>query len=129
MKGIKLVEKDFLNGVKLIRDKNYNPDCNGVTRMSLEFFNHLYNKGYFTTDEVYRADLKYTTRHGYSMTLHTVDGYKFMFHGVSFGYSGEGSRGAKEILEKCGFSNTHRVFDLRHHFHQSDEIKFFKRVS
>lgn len=127
MKGIRLVEKDFLNGVKLIRDKNYEPTCNGVTRYSLMFFNHLIEKGYFNTDEVYRADLRYHKKHNYSLTLHTVDGYKFSFHGVSFGYAGEGSRGSQTILERCGFSNSERVFNHRPHMNKTDEIKFYKR--
>lgn len=131
MKGIRLLEKDFLvNGVKLIRDKNYNSYCNGGTRFSLEFFKHLVDKGYLNVDEVYRADLNFHKKHWYSLTLHTKDGYRFSFHGVSFGYGGEGSRGSAEILKACGFKNYKRAFDEhRSHFEKADSMRMFKKVS
>lgn len=130
MKGIRLLEKDFVNGVRLIRDKNYNPLCNGITRFSLQFFHHLVKEGVLNVNDVYRADFSYSKKHWYSLTLHTVDGYKFSFHGVSFGYSGEGSRGSAEILKACGFRNYKRPFmEDRNHYDKSDSYMMFKKIS
>jgi hypothetical protein len=128
MLGMIKVERDFINGVTSFKDKNYNPYCNGVTKQSLNFFDYLLEKGFFETKEVYRVDLKFSKKHWYSLTLYTIHGYSFSFYGCSFGYGGEGSRGSKYILDKCGFSKTDRVFKHKNHFEQSDMMRFFKRI-
>lgn len=127
MKGIRLIKKDLQNGVTLIKDKNYNPYCQGVTRYSVMFFNYLVKKGMLSKEKVYRADLKYSQEHWYSLTLHTTDGFRFSFYGVTFGYVGEGSFGTAEILLSCGFNQVKRVFQKREHMASSDMIRLFKK--
>lgn len=128
VKGTKQLERDFVRGVKLIRDKNYEPYANGVTKYSINFFKHLVDEGYLIPDEVYRADLEYDKKHHYRLTLHTIDEYRFSFHGVSFGYGGEGSRGSAEILKACGFNNYKRAFsEFRKHMNDHDIIRLFKK--
>ncbi len=128
VKGLKELERDFVNGVKLIRDKNYEENCNGVTKYSLKFFKYLVKEGYLIPSEVYRADLIYDKKNWYRLVLHTIDGYRFSFHGVSFGYTGEGSRGSVEILQECGFKNVKRILQHREHFEEKDSIKLFKNI-
>lgn len=127
MIGQKILKSDIERGVSTIKDKNYNPYCNGVTKFSLAFFDKV---KHLLTD-TYKAELIYDTKHHYCLRVSTKSGLVVSFHGCSFGYSGEGSRGSVEILVKLGFTvkQCQRIFLYRNHMTvKFDKLTLFRRI-
>jgi hypothetical protein len=124
MKGQNILKADLERGVMHIKDKNYNPWCNGVTKYSLIFFNHIMKNHGEKVGKVISAELKYDMKNHHRLYLKTENGYELSFYGCSSGYYGEGSRGSADILERCGFTEKQiqRVF-------KKENFKVFKRIA
>lgn len=91
---------DVQNGVKRLAEYSYVPYY-GTTQGSLRFMNLLRNH---IDVRGKSAQLKYTQKKGFSLTVETFSGYELFFKGIGGGYFGEGSRGTYDILKACGFS-------------------------
>lgn len=124
-KGKKHLLLDIKRGVKLIKDYNYKGYYES-TRSSLEFFHNT--KEIIQYLEVEKAQLEYTRKHNYRLRIFTKSGHVFVFTGCSFGYTGEGSRGSKEILQELGFKpkQYNKVFEHRDHMTKDDKMTLRK---
>ena len=124
MIGQLVLKNDINRGVTTIKDKNYH-NMGGGTRFSLMFFDKVQH---LLTD-TYKAELLFDNKHWYRLRISTKSGLNVSFHGCSFGYFGEGSRGTVEILSKLGFSDKQcrKVFEHRDHMTKSDKRVLYKR--
>ena len=124
MKGQLVLKNDINRGVTTIKDKNYH-EMGGGTRFSLMFFDKV---KHLLTD-TYKAELLFDNKHWYRLRISTKSGLTVSFHGCSFGYGGEGSRGSYQILSNLGFSEKQcrKVFEHRDHMSGSDKLLLFKR--
>jgi hypothetical protein len=92
----------------VISDKAFNPYANGVTAYSLILWEVI--KQNIDITGFTKAEMTYSHKEHYKLALTHIDGYKILFHGVSAGYHGEGSRGTYKILTECGFSHANKCF-------------------
>jgi hypothetical protein len=98
----RILKADIERGVKFLSERAYSNSA-GITKSSALFF--LEVAKHIDVKKVNKVTLENSSRHWYTVNLHTKDGYVIQLKGLSFGYLGEGSRGTIAILKACGFTN------------------------
>jgi hypothetical protein len=113
VKGIKrkTLKADILRGVKTLNETAYT-EYYGSTNNSLEFFNTVMKHD---IGNVTSVKMEINPKHWYSTILTTDKGFTIRLKGLAFGYHGEGSRGAYQVLTTLGVSHqkAKRVFETR----------------
>ncbi len=100
---VRVLANDIQTGVKRLAEYAY---CSayGVTRTSMRFMNALIHLLGQEAIQGVKAELAYSQKHHFTLTVHTISGFELVFKGVSGGYYGEGTRGCYDILKVCGFN-------------------------
>jgi hypothetical protein len=88
----------------VILDTAFNKYANGVTSYSLCIWEVI--KKHVDISLIHKAEMTFTQKDWYTLTLSHKDGYTFKLRGMSSGYYGEGSRATEKVLLDCGFSQS-----------------------
>lgn len=112
--AVKTINADINRGVTTFNEKSYTVN-HGSTSNSLAFFNAMMKHD---IGNVKGVKFEQSEKHWYTTTLTTDKGYTIILKGLSFGYHGEGSRGAESILKALGFNKQQvaKVFTKQSNF-------------